>query len=108
MMNEPQIDDSWRGDWRTFTEPVIAADGYTYEKKAIEEWLKDHDTSPTTGEKLESTVLIPNLALRELSKQLNVNEEGQVTGTEITGEEDVLADPVTYESIESPNRSNIC
>merc|ERR1711964_274552 len=28
------------------TDPVIAADGHSYERTAIEKWLKDNDTSP--------------------------------------------------------------
>ena len=31
------------------TDPVITEDGFTYERSAIEHWLKDHDTSPKTG-----------------------------------------------------------
>jgi len=29
-------------------DPVIAADGFTYEREAIELWLQGHDTSPRT------------------------------------------------------------
>ena len=41
-------------------EPVITADGHTYEREAIEEWLQTHDTSPKTGAKLKSKELTPN------------------------------------------------
>lgn len=37
---------------------------YSYERDAIKDWLRQHDTSPMTNEKLESKHLIPNLALR--------------------------------------------
>ena len=47
-----------------FVDPVITADGHTYERLAIELWLQDHDTSPMTGLSLPSKALIPNLALR--------------------------------------------
>ncbi|KAJ7516239.1 hypothetical protein O6H91_22G048800 [Diphasiastrum complanatum] len=33
-------------------DPVITADGHSYERSAIEFWLKTHDTSPITGEVL--------------------------------------------------------
>ncbi|CAM6081727.1 unnamed protein product [Calypogeia fissa] len=33
-------------------DPVITADGHSYERAAIERWLKTHDTSPITGEVL--------------------------------------------------------
>ncbi|CAL8460599.1 g128 [Coccomyxa elongata] len=45
-------------------DPVVACDGYSYERDAIKDWLQKHDTSPMTNEKLESKHLIPNLALR--------------------------------------------
>ncbi|KAL2634080.1 hypothetical protein R1flu_005559 [Riccia fluitans] len=33
-------------------DPVITADGHSYERAAIERWLQTHDTSPITGEVL--------------------------------------------------------
>ena len=46
-------------------DPVIAADGITYEKTAAVEWLKDHDTSPINpGMKISVDVLIENIVLR--------------------------------------------
>jgi hypothetical protein len=32
-------------------DPVIAADGYTYERESIDQWLKIHDTSPKNKHK---------------------------------------------------------
>ena len=48
--------------------PPIAkqADGFTYERSAIEQWLETHNTSPTTGVELESKQLIPCHRLRSL------------------------------------------
>ena len=46
------------------TAPVTCMDGHTYERKGIERWLEDHDTSPLTGVKLPSKMLIPNHSLR--------------------------------------------
>ena len=37
-------------------DPVIAFDGHTYERLAIERWLERRRTSPKTGEALENTV----------------------------------------------------
>ena len=42
------------------------ADGHTYERSAIEQWLEAHNTSPTTGVELESKQLIPCHRLRSL------------------------------------------
>lgn len=47
-------------------EPVILADGYTYEKALIEEWLKSHDISPITKLKLAHKDLMPNHTLKQL------------------------------------------
>ena len=46
------------------TDPVITEDGFTYERSAIEHWLKDHDTSPKTGKKLRNKNTIPNHIVR--------------------------------------------
>jgi hypothetical protein len=47
-------------------DPVVAADGHTYNRVDIENWLKEHDTSPLTHEPLESKALFPNMAIRRL------------------------------------------
>ncbi|XP_010548832.1 PREDICTED: U-box domain-containing protein 52-like [Tarenaya hassleriana] len=44
-------------------EPCVAADGYTYDRQAIEEWLRDHDASPVTKLPLPSKNLLPNYTL---------------------------------------------
>eukprot|EP00257_Ricinus_communis_P023674 XP_015583724.1 putative U-box domain-containing protein 50 isoform X1 [Ricinus communis] len=47
--------------------PHVAADGFSYELEAIEEWLKTgRDTSPMTNLRLEHTFLTPNHTLRTL------------------------------------------
>jgi hypothetical protein len=46
-------------------DPVIAADGQTYERSDLQDWLQRHDTSPITGNKLSSKDLTPNTALKE-------------------------------------------
>ena len=47
-------------------DPVVAADGHTYNRFDIENWFKEHDTSPLTSEPLENKMLFPNLAIRKL------------------------------------------
>lgn len=47
-------------------DPVLAADGFTYERIAIQEWLKRSQDSPVTGRPLEHTFLTPNNGLRHL------------------------------------------
>lgn len=48
-------------------DPVIASDGHSYERAAIEMWfVKNRCTSPMTNQLLVSLELIPNHALRKL------------------------------------------
>jgi len=56
-------------------DPVIAADGHTYDRAQIESWLQraDHGaqaTSPQTREPLVDTRLLPNLAIRRTIQRL--------------------------------------
>ena len=53
-------------------EPVVAGDGYTYEKDAIEKWFITKDTSPLTRVSIPRT-LTPNLTLKKLIQDL-INE----------------------------------
>ena len=48
------------------SDPVMAADGHSYERSAIERWLATKSTSPMTGEELELTRLFPNHILRRM------------------------------------------
>jgi hypothetical protein len=51
--------------WQVMRDPVVASDGHTYEREAIEAWLRrDHRKSPMTNETLSSTALVPNHNLR--------------------------------------------
>lgn len=47
-------------------QPVMAADGFTYEFAAIRKWLEKHDTSPATNERMESKRLLINHAVRKM------------------------------------------
>lgn len=54
-----------------FTDPVVAADGHTYEKKSIEKWfevdgLVSMAHSPRTGYLLENHKLRPNRVIRDM------------------------------------------
>eukprot|EP00210_Caulerpa_lentillifera_P006930 g6626.t1 len=57
-------------------DPVLAADGHTYERKAIEQWLCQSKESPVTRKPISSDVLIPNLAIKHLiNRNSNTSEE---------------------------------
>ncbi len=54
-------------DRQVMSDPVIAADGYTYERAAIADWLARRPTSPMTNAPMPGGaggVLIPNHGLR--------------------------------------------
>ncbi|CAI5931917.1 unnamed protein product [Closterium sp. NIES-64] len=51
---------------KIMVEPVLAADGYTYEKAAIQMWLERADLSPITNEPMPHKHLMPNLVVRDL------------------------------------------
>ena len=46
-------------------DPVVCADGMTYERAYIESWLLAHDTSPLTNQPLAHKLLVPNIALKQ-------------------------------------------
>lgn len=55
------------------TDPVIAADGFTYERSAIEEWLSSGKvTSPSTNEPLLNQSLVSNHQVRKQLENLSI------------------------------------
>lgn len=47
-----------------FEDPVVAADGYTYERSAIVQWLRNNSKSPMTNMELDHKSLTPNISVR--------------------------------------------
>lgn len=52
----------------------MASDGHTYERLAIEKWLKSKTTSPRTGKTMEK-FLTPNLNMQKLIQDM-IDEGG--------------------------------
>ena len=50
-------------------DPVIAADGHTYERAAIQHWLQGSSLSPVTKDKLSHTRLVPNVLVKSALAQ---------------------------------------
>ncbi|XP_053204626.1 WD repeat, SAM and U-box domain-containing protein 1-like isoform X2 [Panonychus citri] len=51
-------------------DPVVASDGYTYERTAITEWVENgNNTSPMTNDPFTDDRLIPNRTLKLLAKR---------------------------------------
>ena len=55
------------------TEPVLAGDGHSYERAAIEDWFAGgHSTSPVTNLPLQHRTLTLNYALRTAIEEFRV------------------------------------
>ena len=48
------------------TDPVICADGFTYDRASIVAWLRTHSTSPMTNVTLPNKSLISNMVMKEI------------------------------------------
>jgi hypothetical protein len=55
--------------------PVVALDGYSYEREAISTYLSTNLRSPLTNLPLESAILIPNINLRILIEEWKPRQE---------------------------------
>ena len=57
-------------------DPVMAADGHTYEREALLRWLKTSNNSPATGAPLANRVIIPNYCVKMLIQELDTPHKG--------------------------------
>lgn len=61
-------------------DPVVAADGHTYERQAIERWFGEgNTTSPLTGAHLASSELRPNFAIKAAIAACEANQRPLAT-----------------------------
>ena len=56
-------------------DPVLATDGFTYEKEAIEQWLRSNTKSPMTREPMRLDGLRPNRALRDAIQRWELDKQ---------------------------------
>ncbi|VEU35205.1 unnamed protein product [Pseudo-nitzschia multistriata] len=56
-------------------DPVVAADGHTYERRAIRRWLGTSDKSPMTGSVLLHKELVPNYGLLSSIEEAATRED---------------------------------
>ena len=66
-----------------FQDPVIAADGHSYERREIEAWFsRGKRTSPKTNEELPNAFLVPNRHLKAMCQQFldEVREAEEASG----------------------------
>lgn len=57
-------------------DPVVAADGHTYERSEISEWLRHRHTSPLTNLPLATRALLPNIALHKSMEEWSATTLG--------------------------------
>jgi serine/threonine protein kinase len=59
---------------------LLGTTGHTFDRRSIEDWLRNHDTNPSTNERLspENRILIPNLALRDAIKDFIDSATGKI------------------------------
>ncbi len=50
-------------------DPVVASDGFMYERDQIEKWLKNNNRSPMTGDQLSSKQLTPSHTLKSMIRE---------------------------------------
>ena len=62
-------------------DPVQGTDGHTYERSAIEEWLRRNPTSPQTREPMQITTLKVNASIRFLCDKYHAGEFGNALPT---------------------------
>ena len=60
-------------------DPVVAGDGFTYERSAIAKWLEEHSTSPLTNERLQTDRLVPNKTLKIAIKDFPKRQHERLT-----------------------------
>lgn len=58
-----------------FMDPVIAADGVTYERSAMVAWLRTSSISPSTRLPLVHTRLVSNVAIRGFAQMVLEKEQ---------------------------------
>ena len=63
-------------------EPVMAADGFTYERAAITDWIEFHRTSPKTGAQI-SPHLFPNIEKKSQVDHWRASQPTPMSGSEM-------------------------
>jgi len=63
-----------------FVDPVMCADGHTYEREALLQWLQYSSNSPVTGLRLATPHVVTNHAMRKLVNDLHEHKRGADPG----------------------------
>ena len=65
-------------------EPVMTADGFSYERVMIERWLRDNNTSPRTNMPLAHKLLTPNHDLKALIEEWREKQTISIAPEKVT------------------------
>ena len=84
-------------------DPVVAADGHTYERAAIARWLRTSDKSPLTGAVMPHKELVPNYMLMSSLREAAAAAAAAATtptasGNTLGGSANVFAGPLLDEA----------
>jgi len=92
------------------TDPVVSADGYTYERSAISRWFDMSRKSPVTGQTLPHTELVPNQSVRTLLKTLidMTASSTNTNGAKSDGNSAQEAFNVTHSTQVAPRSGGVC
>ena len=90
-------------------DPVVAADGFTYERKAMENWLKCHTpvrgiNSPMTNQRLKHRILTPNTLIQNMIKEFK-SEKGTYLATRFKIEANTIAS-LTLNNLEERTKTH--
>ena len=86
-------------------DPVVCADGMTYERIAIEQWFASGKaTSPVTNARLTHTHLVPNRALRSATQQWMLEQATRTRAEEV---EEASVKMAEVEREEVPTRKSL-
>eukprot|EP00291_Cryptomonas_curvata_P000408 CAMPEP_0172194276 /NCGR_PEP_ID=MMETSP1050-20130122/25480_1 /TAXON_ID=233186 /ORGANISM="Cryptomonas curvata, Strain CCAP979/52" /LENGTH=86 /DNA_ID=CAMNT_0012870045 /DNA_START=239 /DNA_END=495 /DNA_ORIENTATION=+ len=78
------------------TDPVIDPEGNSFEREAIERWLRTHNTSPITRSRLTPDRLAANRALREAIEEWSAANAAPTPEPTPDGTaDDAIAHPLT-------------
>jgi hypothetical protein len=93
---------------KIFRDPVLAKDGYTYEREPIIKLIRERGTSPFTGEELHIDELEPDDRLQRLAEQ-HQNEQLQEKSEKIVNSPLSTTTPIDdniYEEIRSAPKNS--
>ena len=105
--------------FRIFNDPVVAADGRTYERAAIVRWITEHGTSPFTRQPLNINELQADDYLRKLAAQrrsstvsynhdINVDHAGlQRQSSTISYNYNINVDQAVFRQLQTMYNNNI-